>query len=47
LRQVSTISERTKTSFHSSLVPSGTIKCVQNDFWTYGTSSANHAPILP
>jgi hypothetical protein len=27
------------------LSPSGTIECVQNDFWAYGTSSANHAPI--
>jgi hypothetical protein len=26
--------------------PSGTIECVQNDFWAYGTSSVNHAPIL-
>ena len=26
--------------------PSGTIRCVQNDFWAYGTSSANHALIL-
>jgi hypothetical protein len=25
--------------------PSGTIEYVQNDFWAYGTSSANHAPI--
>jgi hypothetical protein len=26
--------------------PSSTIRYVQNDFWAYGTSSANHAPIL-
>jgi hypothetical protein len=26
--------------------PSGTIRCIQNDFWAYGTSSANHEPIL-
>jgi hypothetical protein len=26
--------------------PSGTIECVQNDLWAYGTSSTNHAPIL-
>jgi hypothetical protein len=26
--------------------PSGTIRCIQNNFWAYGTSSANHAPIL-
>jgi hypothetical protein len=26
--------------------PSGIIECIQNDFWAYGTSSANHAPIL-
>ena len=26
--------------------PSGTIGCDQNDLWAYGTSSANHAPIL-
>jgi hypothetical protein len=26
--------------------PSGTIGCVQNYFWAYGTSSANHEPIL-
>jgi hypothetical protein len=25
--------------------PSGTIMCVQNDFWAYGTSRANHALI--
>jgi hypothetical protein len=25
--------------------PSGTIECVQNDFWVYIISSANHAPI--
>jgi hypothetical protein len=26
--------------------PSGTIECVQNDFWAYGMSSTNHAHIL-
>jgi hypothetical protein len=26
--------------------PSGTIWCVQNNFWAYGTSSINHASIL-
>jgi hypothetical protein len=28
------------------LSPNGIIRCVQNDFWAFGTSSANHAPIL-
>jgi hypothetical protein len=44
--KISTISERTKMSFHLSLSPSGTIRSIQNGFWAYGTSSANHAPIL-
>jgi hypothetical protein len=26
--------------------PRSTIRCVQNDFWAYGTFSENHAPIL-
>jgi hypothetical protein len=27
--------------------PRNSIGCVQNDFWAYGTSSANNAPIWP
>jgi hypothetical protein len=27
-------------------LPSGTIRCIQNNIWAYGTSSTNYAPIL-
>ena len=44
--KISTISKRTKMSFHLSYLPSGTIGCIQNDLRACGTSSANQAPIL-
>jgi hypothetical protein len=33
--KISTISKRTTSSFHLSLVPRSTIGCIQNDFWGY------------
>ena len=45
--KINTISKWTKTSFHLSLLPRSTIRCVQNNFWAYGTFTTNHAPILP
>ena len=44
--KISTISKRTEISFHLISSHRSTIGCVQNDFWTYGTFGANHAPIL-
>jgi hypothetical protein len=44
--KISTISKQTETSFHLSPSSTSTIRCVQNDFWPYGTFSANRAPIL-
>jgi hypothetical protein len=44
--KISTISKRTETSFHLSLSPRSTIRCIQNDFWGYGIFGANRAPIL-
>jgi hypothetical protein len=35
-----------KRAFAWASSPSGTIRCIHNDFWAYGTSRANHAPIL-
>jgi hypothetical protein len=40
--KISSISKQTEMSFHLILV----IKCVQTDFWAYGTFGANQAPIL-
>jgi hypothetical protein len=44
--KISTIFERTESSFHLRLVTRSNIGCVQNDFWAYGTFGANRAPIL-
>ena len=45
--KISTISKRTKMSFHLSPVPRSIISCIKNDFWAHGTFTANRAPILP
>jgi hypothetical protein len=45
--KISTISEKgPKRASTSASSLSGTIRCVQNDFYAYGTSSTNHAPFL-
>jgi hypothetical protein len=44
--KISTISKRTKSSFHLSLVTRSTIECIQNEFQAYGTFDTNCASIL-
>jgi hypothetical protein len=44
--KISTISKRPKRGSIWALSPRSTIRCVQNDFWAYGTFGPNRAPIL-
>ena len=44
--KMSTMSEMPKWASTWASSPSGTIESAQNNLWAYGTSSANHAPIL-
>ena len=44
--KISTISKRTETSFHLSLVTQENHRCVKNDVYACGMFGANHAPIL-
>jgi hypothetical protein len=44
--KISTVSKRTEMSFHLSLVTRSTIRCIQNNFWAYGTYGTNYAPIM-
>jgi hypothetical protein len=41
-----TISKQKKQDCTWPVSPRRSIRCVQNDFWCYGMSTANHAPIL-
>ena len=44
--KIRTIPESPKRASTCASSPSGTIECVQNNLYAYGTSSANHAPIM-
>jgi hypothetical protein len=44
--EINTISKRTKTSFHLTMLLRSTIRCVQNKFHDCGTFSANRASTL-
>jgi hypothetical protein len=41
-----TVSKWTKTRFHMTHSPRGSIRCVHDDFRAYGTFGTNRAPIL-
>jgi hypothetical protein len=43
----STISKQTESASTWASSPRSTIRCVQNDFWAYGTFGTNRAPIIP
>jgi hypothetical protein len=44
--KISTISKQPKRASIWALSPRSTIRCVQNDFWAYGTIGTNCAPIV-
>jgi hypothetical protein len=44
--KISTIFERTESSFHLSLNTKEYHRCIQNDFWDYSMFSANYSSIL-